>query len=138
MVQGDLINDPAHNLHGEMDALSKEDLKERLIVAEKVMKSLFQRNKDLEEKFQNEAKTTAATSHFDQERCSACPSVQAQNETLNQRIEELEKEMVKLRQGKAEEGLSGDPSYKALMEVRLQETMAEAKRHHQSYLDMRQ
>jgi hypothetical protein len=28
-----------------MDLLSKEDLKERLIVAEKVMKSLFQRNK---------------------------------------------------------------------------------------------
>lgn len=49
-----------------MDSLSKEDLKERLIVAEKVMKSLFQRNKDLEDKFQNEAKTTAATSNFDQ------------------------------------------------------------------------
>jgi hypothetical protein len=32
-----------------MDLLSKEDLKERLIVAEKVMKSLFQRNKDLED-----------------------------------------------------------------------------------------
>jgi hypothetical protein len=33
-----------------MNNLSKEDLKERLIVAEKVMKSLFQINKDLEEK----------------------------------------------------------------------------------------
>jgi len=39
-----------NNLHGEMDSLSKEDLKERLIVAEKVMKSLFQRNKEVEEK----------------------------------------------------------------------------------------
>ena len=37
-----------------MDQLSKEELKERLIVAEKVMKTLFQRNKDLEEKFQSE------------------------------------------------------------------------------------
>lgn len=33
-----------------MENLSKDDLKERLIVAEKVMKSLFQRNKELEEK----------------------------------------------------------------------------------------
>ena len=78
-MQGDLINDPTNNLHGEMDSLSKEDLKERLIVAEKVMKSLFQRNKDLEDKFQNEAKTTAATSHFDQEQpasvCAACPTL---------------------------------------------------------------
>ena len=40
-VQGDIINDPESGLHGEMDNLSKEDLKERLIVAEKVMKSLF-------------------------------------------------------------------------------------------------
>jgi hypothetical protein len=40
-VQGDLINDPNNNLDGEMDNLNKEDLKERLIVAEKVMKSLF-------------------------------------------------------------------------------------------------
>ena len=57
---------------------------------------------------------------------------------MSERIENMEKEMAKLRQEKAEDGLSGDPSYKALMEVRLQETMAEAKRHHQSYLDMRQ
>ena len=75
-VQGDLINDPVNNLHGEMDSLSKEDLKERLIVAEKVMKSLFQRNKDLEDKFQAEQKTTAATSQFE-ERCSTCPGLQA-------------------------------------------------------------
>jgi len=40
-VQGDLFNDPENNLHGELDNLTKEDMKERLIVAEKVMKSLF-------------------------------------------------------------------------------------------------
>ena len=44
-----------------MDKLSQEDLKERLIVAEKVMKSLFQRNRELEEKFANENKTTTST-----------------------------------------------------------------------------
>jgi len=40
-VQGDLFNDPENNLHGELENLTKEDMKERLIVAEKVMKSLF-------------------------------------------------------------------------------------------------
>lgn len=49
-AEGSLINDPVNNLEGEMDHLSKDDLKERLLVAEKVMKSLFQRNKELEEK----------------------------------------------------------------------------------------
>ena len=40
-VRGDLFDDPTNNLHGDLDLLTKEDLKERLIVAEKVMKSLF-------------------------------------------------------------------------------------------------
>ena len=49
-VQGDLFNDPDNNLQGELEALTKEELKERLIVAEKVMKTLFQRNKEIEDK----------------------------------------------------------------------------------------
>lgn len=49
-IHGELINDPNNNLEGDMDHFSKDDLKERLIVAEKVMKSLFQRNKELEDK----------------------------------------------------------------------------------------
>ena len=53
-VQGDLINDPESGLYGELEDLTKEDLKERLIVAEKVMKSLFLRNRELEEKFQQD------------------------------------------------------------------------------------
>ena len=62
-VQGTLMNDPNNGLEGELDNLNKEDLKERLIVAEKVMKSLFQRNKDLEEKYgQNDQKTSTSTS----------------------------------------------------------------------------
>ena len=40
-IKGDLFDDPTNNLHGDLDLLTKEDLKERLIVAEKVMKSLF-------------------------------------------------------------------------------------------------
>lgn len=50
-VQGSLMSDANNGLEGELDNLNKDDLKERLIVAEKVMKSLFQRNKDLEEKY---------------------------------------------------------------------------------------
>lgn len=37
---------------------------------------------------------------------------------------------------KCENGV--DASYKVMMEMRLSETMAEAKRHHQSYMDIRQ
>ena len=44
-------------MHGEMDKMSIQDLKERLVVAEKVMKSLFQRNKELEENATNDAAT---------------------------------------------------------------------------------
>lgn len=69
--QGDIINDPDNFLNGQFDHLTKDDFKERLIVAEKVMKSLFQRNKDLEDKvasFDGQAlnqsqKGTAHSSH---------------------------------------------------------------------------
>jgi hypothetical protein len=36
-------------LKGDLEQVSKEDLKERLVVAEMVMKKLFQRNRDLED-----------------------------------------------------------------------------------------
>jgi hypothetical protein len=36
-------------LKGDLEAVSKEDLRERLVVAEMVMKKLFQRNRDLED-----------------------------------------------------------------------------------------
>ena len=39
-------------LKGDLDQVSKEDLKERLVVAEMVMKKLFQRNRDLEDQVQ--------------------------------------------------------------------------------------
>lgn len=61
-VQGDVFSDPANNLEGDFEQLTKEDFKERLIVAEKVMKTLFQRNKELEDQVRMEVKTTATTS----------------------------------------------------------------------------
>lgn len=36
-------------LKGDLELVSKEDLKERLVVAEMVMKKLFERNKNLED-----------------------------------------------------------------------------------------
>jgi hypothetical protein len=36
-------------LKGDLEQVSKEDLKERLVVAEMVMKKLFERNKNLED-----------------------------------------------------------------------------------------
>ena len=94
-MQGDLINDPERGLHGEMDELTKEDLKERLIVAEKVMKSLFLRNRELEEKFQAEQKTTASTSEGKNDTGTAQRSEQGQelvkeNSELKARIARLE------------------------------------------------
>lgn len=47
-----MINDD-NILKGDLDSVSKEDLKERLVVAEMVMKKLFQRNKDLEDQLLN-------------------------------------------------------------------------------------
>lgn len=49
-LKGNLIDDPENNLQGDYEQLTKEELQERLIVAEKVMKSLFLSNKQLEEK----------------------------------------------------------------------------------------
>ena len=40
-------------LKGDLDQVSKEELKERLVVAEMVMKKLFERNKELEEQYAN-------------------------------------------------------------------------------------
>jgi hypothetical protein len=57
-----LINDPERGLYKEMEFLNIEDLKERLIVAEKVMKSLFIRNQELEDKISNLQKSTPSTS----------------------------------------------------------------------------
>jgi hypothetical protein len=43
-----LMNDN-NILKGDLELVSKEDLKERLVVAEMVMKKLFERNKNLED-----------------------------------------------------------------------------------------
>jgi hypothetical protein len=48
-MQNQSMIDDNNILKGDLEQVSKEDLKERLVVAEMVMKKLFQRNRDLEE-----------------------------------------------------------------------------------------
>ena len=46
-------------LKGDLEQVSKEDLKERLVVAEMVMKKLFERNKNLEDQMVANQKDTS-------------------------------------------------------------------------------
>jgi hypothetical protein len=52
-------------LKGDLEQVSKEDLKERLVVAEMVMKKLFQRNRDLEDQVLAAKESQQAMEHFD-------------------------------------------------------------------------
>jgi hypothetical protein len=52
-------------LKGDLEQVSKEDLKERLVVAEMVMKKLFQRNRDLEDQVQAVKESHQAMEHFE-------------------------------------------------------------------------
>ena len=46
-------------LKGDLEQVSKEDLKERWVVAEMVMKKLFERNKNLEDQMVANQKDTS-------------------------------------------------------------------------------
>ena len=87
---GELISDPDAGLYGEMDQLSQQDLKERLIVAEKVMKSLFQRNKELEDKFSSEQRTTASSMPQVTD-TKELDTLKSENDRLQKKIQSLEK-----------------------------------------------
>jgi hypothetical protein len=52
-------------LKGDLEQVSKEDLKERLVVAEMVMKKLFQRNRDLEDQVQAAKESQQTIEHFE-------------------------------------------------------------------------
>ena len=89
-IKGELFDDPNNNLHGDLDQLTKEDMKERLIVAEKVMKSLFTRIRELEDKNigSDEHKVTATTSQ-ESSKCKEC----LENTTLKKEIEKLKSQI---------------------------------------------
>ena len=100
-----------------MDHLNKDDLKERLLVAEKVMKSLFQRNKELEEKGCSEQKTQSSDNVL---MCSNCQGQPVSDKKLKQRIKDLELEL-SLKPTKIGDHVQDNApqSYKDYMESRL-------------------
>lgn len=56
-------------LKGDLEMVSKEDLKERLVVAEMVMKKLFERNKNLEDQIAvNNQKDTSSFDLMDDQK----------------------------------------------------------------------
>ena len=56
-------------LKGDLEMVSKEDLKERLVVAEMVMKKLFERNKNLEDQITvNNQKDTSSFDLIDDQK----------------------------------------------------------------------
>jgi len=133
-IQGDLMSDPKNYLEGEMENLSKEDLKERLIVAEKVMKCLFQRNKELEDRYSGDARMNT----------TASMSMAASENNNDQVIAQLRKEIKELKENVKQDpiaaisgSLEEDKAFKEMMESRLKETLEEAKRHYNSYIDIR-
>lgn len=95
-VKGNLIDDPDNFLHGDLEALTKEELQERLIVAEKVMRQLFQNNKNLEEKLlqHSQAGNTGTesqkgTANSSTEGCSSCKANKDQVLELENKVKEL-------------------------------------------------
>ena len=60
-------------LKGDLEMVSKEDLKERLVVAEMVMKKLFERNKNLEDQIAVNHKDTSFDVLDDQDKSGYRP-----------------------------------------------------------------
>ena len=80
------------DLKSDVGDLSREEMKERLFVAEKVMKTLFKRNKELEE-FQI---ISSSGNHPQNLECTKC-SNDSQNQDLKDKVAELEKQLERMR-----------------------------------------
>ena len=101
--------------------LTKEDLRERLFVAEKVMKSLFQRNKELEQ-------------ITDEKPCERCK----ETEESHQRIDELEAKIKELETAQTRNAKEeNSSSYVEFMKKRLEESQLESKRNLDALIDLR-
>ena len=70
-------------LKGDLELVSKEDLKERLVVAEMVMKKLFQRNRDLEDQAQAAKESLQAMEHYEKSVDTTSLSQQQQAKRLS-------------------------------------------------------
>eukprot|EP00347_Sterkiella_histriomuscorum_P014967 403358818 len=169
MTQGNLfknqsiINDE-NILQGDLEKVSKEDLRERLVVAEMVMKKLFQRNKDLEDiasqnQNQNLGDDTPKKSYQidsiekkvnKQESDNKIQSLQNDDEDIickncidlrkesTQKESELQFKINELQLQLLEKtDTSKDQNHLQYLRMRLEETMNEAKRHFNNYIQLR-
>jgi len=124
--QAHLIGDD-RTLKDNFNDLTREDLRERLYVAECVMKSLFERNKQLEDSNDEKDKmgSTMQPTIKDAE-----PDKKIA--LLEKRVKELEKET------EARDGEKVTQTYKEFMSARLEESQSEAKRHFENYVQIRE
>ncbi len=117
-------------------------MKERLIVAEKVMKTLFKRNRDLEES--NEE--NQINNFGEGNNCQKCQEKKDKDDddeddrvgsqALKDQVKELEKQLASMQQSQKEK--STEPqSYKDFMSLRLEQSQAEARRHFENYVNIR-
>ena len=135
-------------MKSDLNDLTKEDLRERLFVAERVMKSLFQRNREIEvaneqlrgqadEKGGDPAPTVAQETVSN---CFNCRELQVEIDQgkekeadLSAKVDSLEKQLQEATKGKEKED-GGSHSYKEFMLMRLEVSQAESKRHFENYV----
>lgn len=131
-----LISDEK-TLKGDMQEITREDLRERLFVAEKVMKTLFQRNKQLEE---------GASVNKENLEVGSAPSeetgpLHAKIAELSQKVKSLEsaasKAVAVKTDAAAAESKESNENFRKFMAVQLEESQATARRHFNSYTQMR-
>ena len=127
--------------------LSRDDLKERLFVAEKVMKTLFKRNKELEE-MQPDSQDNINNLTYTSGNCEKCNDERSNNRAtddsptpgnhlaLKEKVKELERQLDAMEKGKRDKGTEPQ-SYKDFMSMRLEQSQAEAKRHFGNYVNVR-
>lgn len=108
-----LIGDD-RTLKDNLNDLTKEDLRERLYVAECVMKSLFEQNKKLEEGADEKLAMTRGTMSPTKTDGDAEKKIQL----LEKRVKELEKEV------EERDGEKVTQTYKEFMAARLEESQA--------------
>ena len=127
-------------------------MRERLFVAERVMKSLFQRNKEVETANEQLREQTDDRGEDGAQpkspkapvsNCFNCHDLESEIDQgkereaeLAKKVEALEKQLQETAKGKEKED-GGSKTYKEFMLMRLDVSQAESKRHFENYVKMR-
>ena len=101
-TQNGIPNNNTTSLIGNLDELTNEQLKERLLVAEQLMKKLYERNKDIEtyhKQKQNSARKSTNQSEGDNEvhELDLIQEFKKREEKLSQEILEKDAEIARLQ-----------------------------------------